>query len=82
VDHSEPGDEDTAGETTVTGRPRGAKNYSASELKVLTSCVEEVLPIGSQGFGEVVNLYNRVAEERGWAHRSEKPLRQRWDKVK
>lgn len=80
VDH-EPGDEDTAGETTVAGRPRGAKNYSASELKALISCVDEVVPIGSQGFGEVANLYNRVAKEKGWAHRSEKPLRQRWDKV-
>jgi hypothetical protein len=77
----DPDDEDTAGETTTAGRARGAKNYSTGELKLLIDCVRETGPIGPQGYGEVAALYNRIAKERHWAHRNEKPLRQRWDKV-
>ena len=76
-----PENEGTTGETTAASRARGVKNYSASELKLLTSCVEQVAPIGSQGFGGVKDLYNYAAKDRNWVIQGEKPLHQQWDKV-
>ena len=78
----ESGNEDAVEDTPVTGRQKGAKNYSPAELKLLIACVQATVPIGSDGFVEAAKLYNRIAAERGWVERGEKPLRQRWEKVK
>ena len=74
--------EDVTGETvTATGRLKEAKNYSPHELKVLLSCVREVMPIGPARFAMVADLYNHIAKDKGLAERSGGPLCQRWEKV-
>ena len=65
----------------VTGRQRGAKNYTTEELALLNECMKAAVPIGPQGVTEAISLYKRVAKDRGWAVRGEKALRQKWDKV-
>lgn len=73
---------DATEEATATGRPRGAKNYSHKELKLLVSCVKEFAPITSQDFAAVAEVYNRLAEEQEFSTRSAAPLRQRFEKVR
>jgi hypothetical protein len=77
----EPVDENGDDELPVTGRQRGSRNYTLAELTLLNECMNVAAPIGPTGVAEAINLYNRIAEERGWAIRREKPLRQKWDKV-
>ena len=66
----------------VTGRPRGAKNYSHGELELLVACMKEIAPITSQDFAAVAELYNRLANEKGFTTRGAAPLRQRFEKVR
>ena len=68
-------------EPPVTGRQRGAKNYSLPELTLLNKCMAFATPIGPQGVTEAITLYNRAAKEKGWVPRGDKALRQKWDKV-
>lgn len=75
------GDEASGGDTPATGRQRGAKNYTNTELKLLISCVKESARI-PQGFAGAAKLYNRISDEKGLGHRGEKALSQRWEKVK
>lgn len=74
-------DEDKTKETTAAGRPKGAKNYSLDELELLVSCVKEFIPITSQDFGAVADLYNRLGREKEYSPRTPGPLRQRFEKV-
>lgn len=76
----EPGDGFTIGDSANAGRKRGAKNYSNPELRLLVSCVEESVGVPG-GFKGAAALYNRIAEEKGWATRGANPLSQRWSKV-
>jgi hypothetical protein len=78
----ESSNEDIVGDTPATSRQRGAKNYSPAELKLLVACVQTAVLISSDSFTEAAKLYNRIAAERDWAERGEKPLRQQWEKVK
>ncbi|KAF9789251.1 hypothetical protein BJ322DRAFT_1017954 [Thelephora terrestris] len=73
--------EDDAEEAMVTGRPRGAKNYSHGELELLVACMKEIAPITSQDFAAVAELYNRLANEKGFTTRGAAPLRQRFEKL-
>ena len=61
---------DATEEATATGCPRGAKNYSHKELKLLVSCVKEFAPITSQDFAAVAEVYNHLAEEQEFSTRS------------
>jgi len=81
VDEPVQADSNENDEPPVTGRQRGAKNYTLAELNLLNRCMAIAAPIGPQGVTEAVNLYNRVAKDKGWAERREKALRQKWDKV-
>ena len=74
-------DENADDEPPITGRQRGARNYTLGELTLLNSCMAATVPIGPDGVSDAVNLYNCIAKERGWAKRREKPLRQKWEKV-
>lgn len=67
---------------TVTGRPKGAKNYTYDELKLLISCVKEFAPVTSQDFKAVSQVYNRLATDKGFTGRGAAPLRQRFEKVR
>lgn len=78
----EPADDDEDGEPPITGRQRGAKNYTLGELTLLNKCMEAAVPIGPKGITEAFKLYNRIAKEKGWTSRREKALRQKWEKVK
>jgi hypothetical protein len=69
-------------ELAITGRQRGAKNYTYAELTLLAKCMKAAVPIGPQGTGDAINLYKRLAKDKGWAERGEKALRQKWDKVR
>lgn len=69
-------------EMAGTGRAKGAKNYSNGELKLLVACFREIKPICAQDYARVENLYNRIAKEKGWVSRSDRPLRQRFEKVR
>jgi hypothetical protein len=74
--------EDDAEEAMVTGRLRGAKNYSHGELELLVACMKEIAPITSQDFAAVAELYNCLANEKGFTTCGAAPLRQRFEKVR
>jgi len=78
----EPLDNNEKNEAAFSGRQRGAKNYTYAELTLLTKCMKATVPIGPHGIGDAINLYKRLAKDKGWAERGEKALRQKWDKVR
>ena len=71
---NEQADDNGNDELLVTGRQRGAKNYTLAELTLLNKYMEAAVPIGPQGIAQAINLYNRVAREKKWAIRGEKAL--------
>lgn len=79
---NEPLDDNENSEPAIAGRQRGAKNYTYAELALLAKCMKAAVPIGPQGTGDAINLYKRLAKDKGWAERGEKALRQKWDKVR
>jgi len=79
---NEPPDDNENNESPITGRQRGAKNYSIAELTLLSQCMEAAVPIGPDGVGDAISLYKRFAGERCWAERGDKALRQKWEKVR
>jgi len=81
VDVDEPVDITDNDDTPVTGRHHGAKNYTIEELTLLNKCMAAAVPIGPEGVAEALELYSRVAEEKGLAKRNAGALRKKWDKV-
>ncbi|PLW42223.1 hypothetical protein PCANC_12118 [Puccinia coronata f. sp. avenae] len=57
------------------GRAPGSQGYKPPDCKALVSAVRQVLPLGSQEWGRVANIYNNWVVENGQMTREQDPLK-------
>ncbi|PLW45432.1 hypothetical protein PCANC_11890 [Puccinia coronata f. sp. avenae] len=59
----------------VGGRAPGAQGYEPNNCKALVAAANKILPLGSQEWGKVANLYNDYATQKGQVTREQDNLK-------
>lgn len=70
-----------ANDTKRGGRNLGSKGFSMPEDGKVVDCVEEVQPIGGDGWEKVAVKYNTWAKEKGYPERTVQSLKKRFERV-
>ncbi|KAJ3536322.1 hypothetical protein NMY22_g6089 [Coprinellus aureogranulatus] len=63
------------------GRSQGSKGFSENEDEQLVTCVEEIKPIGGNGWERVETKYNKWAEMNEYPDRTAQSLKKRFERI-